>query len=229
MAKQLERQKVAEEVLTQLRSRILTGKYAAGAKLPPERELAKEMGVNRASLREALKKLEHLGLVTIRQGDGTRVTHFEQTAGIELISHLIPLSPEITTDVLEFRRLFGREIARLAAVRATPQDLAKLRDLADQAREPSLSSEQVFDLDFAFYGAMAAASSNRVVGLLVNTVRNATDQFKPLLSILIVSRERVSAHHDELIAAIEARDGARAADVAAQYLQDGEKRVLQGS
>lgn len=229
MAKQLERQKVAEEVLTHLRSRILTGKYAPGTKLPPERELAKEMGVNRASLREALKKLEHLGLVTIRQGDGTRVTHFEDTAGIELISHLIPLSPEITPDVLEFRRLFGREIARLAAARAKPHDLAKLRGLADQARDESLSSEQVFALDFEFYGAMASASSNRVVGLLVNSVRKATEQFKPLLSILIVSRERVSAHHDELIAAIEAGDVDRAGQVAERYLQDGEKRVLQGS
>ncbi len=227
MAKQLERQKVAEEVLTHLRSRILTGKYVPGAKLPPERELAKEMGVNRASLREALKKLEHLGLVTIRQGDGTRVTNFEETAGIELISHLIPLSPEITPDVLEFRRLFGREIARLAAARAKPKDLAKLRDLADKARDEALSLDQVFELDFAFYGAMASASHNRVVGLLVNTVRKATEQFKPLLSILIVSRERMSEHHDALIAAIEAGDADRAGKVAEQYLQDGETRVLQ--
>ena len=67
---------MADEIVEQLRSLILTGQYRPGAKLPPERELARTLGVNRASLREALKKLEHLGLVRIRQGDGTRVENF---------------------------------------------------------------------------------------------------------------------------------------------------------
>ena len=92
MLKPVEKQRVAEEIVEQLRELILTGKYPPGAKLPPERELAKRLGVNRASLREALKKLEHLGLVRIRQGDGTRVQNFMETGGIELVSHLLPLA-----------------------------------------------------------------------------------------------------------------------------------------
>ena len=59
MLKPVEKQRVAEEIVEQLRELILTGQYPPGAKLPPERELAKRLGVNRASLREALKKLEH--------------------------------------------------------------------------------------------------------------------------------------------------------------------------
>ena len=58
MLKPVEKQRVAEEIVEQLRELILTGQYPPGAKLPPERELAKRLGVNRASLREALKKLE---------------------------------------------------------------------------------------------------------------------------------------------------------------------------
>jgi len=228
MAKQLERQKVAEEVLSVLRQRILAGRYEPGAKLPPERELAKELGVNRASLREALKKLEHLGLVTIRQGDGTRVTHYEQTAGIELISHLLPLSPDLAPDLFEFRRVFGREVARLAAERAQEADVIRLRDLAERARAPELTAEQVFDIDFEFYGALSEAARNRVVTMLVNTVRKSTEAFRPLLSLLIVSRERVSEHHRAIIAAIEAHDGARAARVADDYLQAGADHVLKG-
>src|SRR5919106_3170510 len=120
MLKPVERQRVADEIVEQLRSLILTGQYRPGAKLPPERELAKTLGVNRASLREALKKLEHMGLVRIRQGDGTRVENFMETAGIELVQHLLPLAggkPELIRDLLEFRRIFGRELARLAAGR----------------------------------------------------------------------------------------------------------------
>src|ERR1700691_1034747 len=92
MLKPVEKQRVAEEVAEQLRSLILTGQYPVGSKLPPERELSKKLRVNRASLREALKKLEHLGLVRIRQGDGTRVQDFMETGGIELVQHLLPLS-----------------------------------------------------------------------------------------------------------------------------------------
>src|SRR5881392_183818 len=121
MLKPVEKQRVAEEIAEQLRSLILNGQYPPGSKLPPERELSKRLGVNRASLREALKKLEHLGLVRIRQGDGTRVQDFMQTGGIELVQHLLPLAtgshPELIRDMLEFRRLFGREVARLAAHR----------------------------------------------------------------------------------------------------------------
>src|SRR6266576_1741703 len=73
MLKPVEKQRVAEEIAEQLRSLILNGQYPPGSKLPPERELSKRLRVNRASLREALKKLEHLGLVRIRQGDGTRL------------------------------------------------------------------------------------------------------------------------------------------------------------
>ena len=120
MLKPVEKQRVAEEIAEQLRSLILNGQYPPGSKLPPERELSKRLRVNRASLREALKKLEHLGLVRIRQGDGTRVQNFMETGGIELVQHLLPLAggkPELIRDLLEFRRIMGREIARLAAAR----------------------------------------------------------------------------------------------------------------
>ena len=106
--------RVAEEIVHQLRGLILRGEYAVGDKLPPERKLAEELGVNRASLREAIKSLEHMGLVKTRQGDGTRVLDFMQTAGVELVSHLIPgdgmPNLDVLTDVLEFRRWFGREV-----------------------------------------------------------------------------------------------------------------------
>src|SRR6476620_5824812 len=92
--------RVAEEIVSQLRGLILRGEYAVGDKLPPERKLAEQLGVNRASLREAIKALELTGLVRTRQGDGTRVLDFMQTAGIELVSHLLVGSGTPDVDVL---------------------------------------------------------------------------------------------------------------------------------
>jgi GntR family transcriptional repressor for pyruvate dehydrogenase complex len=224
----VERQRVADEIVEQLRSLILTGQYRPGAKLPPERELARTLGVNRASLREALKKLEHLGLVRIRQGDGTRVENFMETAGIELVRYLVPFArsayPDIIRDALECRRLVAREVARLASARRDASDLERLRAIARQAE--TASGDALFQLDFDFYIALTAASKNRVVGLLVNTVREAIQSYAPLLSHVTVSPAVVRVHHRELLAAI---DGQRPDDAVAaveDYMTRGAEHVL---
>src|SRR6266567_244516 len=141
--------RVAEEIVAQLRGLILRGSYSPGDKLPPERRLAEQLGVNRASLREAIKSLEQMGLVKTRQGDGTRVLDFMQTAGVELVSHLIPTTADgkpnldVLADVLEFRRLFGREAARQAAERVTPEELGRLEAIVERAAEAALEPEEV--------------------------------------------------------------------------------------
>lgn len=226
MLKPVEKQRVAEEIAEQLRSLILGGQYPPGSKLPPERELSKRLRVNRASLREALKKLEHLGLVRIRQGDGTRVQNFMETGGIELVQHLLPLAggkPELIRDLLEFRRIFGREIARLAAAR-TPKEgidgLGKLRDLADRADKVAGALE-LFEIDFDFYVAVAQLSGNQVMLLLINTVRDGVRTFMPLLANLAAPGEIVRKHHRDLIAAVEKGDVATAGRVADDYLRMG--------
>lgn len=226
MLKPVEKQRVAEEIAEQLRSLILGGQYPPGSKLPPERELSKRLRVNRASLREALKKLEHLGLVRIRQGDGTRVQNFMETGGIELVQHLLPLAggkPELIRDLLEFRRIFGREIARLAAARTPkngPDSLAKLRDLADRA-DRSAGALELFEIDFDFYVGVAQLSGNQVMLLLINTVRDGVRTFMPLLANLAAPSEIVRKHHRDLIAAVERGDVATAGRVADDYLRMG--------
>ncbi len=226
MLKPVEKQRVAEEIAEQLRSLILGGQYPPGSKLPPERELSKRLRVNRASLREALKKLEHLGLVRIRQGDGTRVQNFMETGGIELVQHLLPLAggkPELIRDLLEFRRIFGREIARLAAARSAAssvEGLAKLRELADRAdRAPG--ALELFEIDFDFYVAVSQLSGNQVMLLLINTVRDGVRSFMPLLANLAAPGEIVRKHHRDLIAAVERGDVAAAGRVADEYLRMG--------
>ncbi|WP_199351012.1 FadR/GntR family transcriptional regulator [Haliangium ochraceum] len=215
--------------MEQLRELILTGRYEPGAKLPPERELSKRLGVNRASLREALKKLEHLGLVRIRQGDGTRVQNFMETGGIELVSYLLPLAPtshpDLIRDTLEFRRIFGREVARLAAQRARAEDIARVRVAAERA-EGDVSKSELFDIDFEFYVALTACTGNQVMGLLINTVRDAVRSYTPVLTQLTTPAEAVRAHHRALLAAIEAHDVERAAHIADEYLGRGAERVL---
>lgn len=231
----VEKQRVAEEISEQLRRMILSGEYPPGSKLPPERELAKTLGVNRASLRESLKKLEHLGLVRIRQGDGTRVRNFMETGGIELVQHLLPLAsgrPEFIRDLLEFRRIFGREIARLGAARvALPggaQTVAKLRVLVDRGIATT-SADELFEIDFDFYVVLAQLTSNQVMVLLINTVRDAVKPYFSLLANLAGPQEQVRAHQRELLHAVTAGDAVGAARIADEYLKMGAQLAARAS
>jgi GntR family transcriptional regulator, transcriptional repressor for pyruvate dehydrogenase complex len=229
MLKPIEKQRVAEEIAGQLRDLILTGAYAAGDKLPPERNLAKKLGVNRSSLREALKKLEHLGLVKIRQGDGTRVLDFMQTGGIDLVSHLVPLAQGdhlgILRDVLEFRRIYGREVARLAAVRCDERDLEKLKAIADAAGIAA-TPEEVLRLDFEFYVALTAAAKNLVFGLLINTTRQAVLNYASFFVHFNVSTDAVRRHHRALVKALAKHDPDLALKIADTYLARGAEHLL---
>jgi DNA-binding FadR family transcriptional regulator len=221
--------RVAEEIVQQLRGLILRGDYAVGDKLPPERKLAEELGVNRASLREAIKSLEHMGLVKTRQGDGTRVLDFMQTAGLELISHLIPGdgTPNLTVlgDVLDFRRWFGRESARMAAERATEEDVKTLESIADKAGDPNVEVGELLKLDFEFYVAMTHGAKNAVLRLLINTMRPAVLNYAPFFAQFNAAPATVRKHHRDLIKAIREKDGEGASKIADAYLKKGSEQL----
>lgn len=233
MLRPVGKQRVAEEIVHQLRGLILNGSYAAGQKLPPERRLAEELGVNRASLREAIKSLEQMGLVKTRQGDGTRVLDFMQTAGVELVSHLIANyqdggqpNLEVLGDVLEFRRMFGREVARLAAERATPEELRKIEQIAERAAAPQLDAEEVLKLDFEFYFALTQAGRNRVLQLLINTIRTAVVSYAGFFVGFNPPPMVVRKHHRDLLKALAGREGDKAALIADAYLKRGAEQLL---
>src|SRR3954464_3623409 len=126
---------VAERLFTQLSTEILSGRYQAGEKLPTQRKLAAELGVTMTALREALKRLEQLGLVEVRHGDAMRVSDWRARGGLDVIAHVLfaagGLDREMLSDVLEARRLMLAESARLAAERRDALQAVRLEELAE--------------------------------------------------------------------------------------------------
>lgn len=223
MLRPVGRPRVAHEIVTQLRELILSGTFAVGDKLPPERELAERLGVNRGSLREAIKSLELIGLVRTRQGDGTRVTDFMRTAGIELVSHLLIRGGEapdlaLLNEVMEFRVTFGRECARLAAERATPEGIERLREVVLRNQAPDLDAAALLRGDFDFYVELSALARNRVLLLLLNTIRGAVEIYAPFFANFNAPAEEIQKHEREILAAVERKDGAAAEKIAVTYL-----------
>ncbi|MBX3026619.1 FadR family transcriptional regulator [bacterium] len=150
------RRRIHESVAEQLRDAVLDGRFAVGKRLPPERELALEFQVNRTSVREAIKVLEGLGLVRVRQGAGAIVQPLAHWS-LSVLPHIIHrggrTDARAMADVAEVLNPLFVEMARLAVARFRPAQLAALRSLralvADEGREREERFEaarQVFEL-----------------------------------------------------------------------------------
>ena len=163
------RRRLHEDVADQLRDAILDGRFAAGTKLPPERELALEFRVNRTSVREAIKVLEGLGLVTVRQGDGATVRPLVD-ASLEVLGPMIfhggRIDFELVAEMAEVMRPLLLEMGRLAIARCRPADLTAIRRFRDVAADTTRDREDRYAAIHALFVLLADMTRNRVWQML---------------------------------------------------------------
>ena len=124
------------EIHARLRGAILTGSYAAGAALPSERQLSEELGASRHAVREALKRLQQAGLISISQGGATRVRDWRRHGGLDLLLALgaegqAPPELGLVRATLEMRASVGADAARLCALRADGAQRAEVTARAE--------------------------------------------------------------------------------------------------
>ena len=189
MSSALPRTSLPDQVFHRLVSDVLAGRYAPGERLPTQRALAAELGVNMASVREGVKRLEQLGLVEVRHGDAMRVLDWRLHGGPDVLVHLIAragsLDVEMVRSVMEARRLLLSESARLAAARRSDEQAALLASLAEQLAAAE-DGEAAQHLDFAFFAVLIQAAGNVVFLLVMNSIRalylDNLELFRPLVS-----------------------------------------------
>jgi DNA-binding FadR family transcriptional regulator len=158
-----------------LRTAILDGTYAPGAALPSERQLTEELGASRHAIREALKRLQQAGLVTIAQGGATRVRDWRRHGGLDLLLALGSegdLPPEelgLVRSMFEMRASVGADAARLAARRADAALRAELqaRAAALAAADDPVARTAIYDV---LWDAIIDASGNLAYRLALNTL-----------------------------------------------------------
>src|SRR5580692_2348951 len=203
--------RITAKILEKIKRLISTGAVVPGGKFPTERELAKEFGVNRASVRQALKVLEIMGVLTQRVGDGTYLSDSAETILNEPIDFLVLLDDLSHHELFETRLIVEPELAARAAERATAEDISTLRNTV-LALERSKVTRDRLDADMAFHNAIFRASGNRICQLLFKgihrTVLTSMNQLSERVSV-----EQPLKFHRKIYAAIRARD-AEAARVA---------------
>lgn len=164
--------KLSDSIANELEQRILEGSWKTGDRLPAERELSTQLGVSRASLREAIQKLVSRGLLSSRQGGGTYVTDRLDAGFLDPWGALLQKHASVREDLLEFRELLEAKAAACAAERATAEDKARLQGCyqALDAAYRDGTLEQRVAADLAFHQAVADASHNAIIGHLTSSL-----------------------------------------------------------
>ncbi|MDH3025371.1 FadR/GntR family transcriptional regulator [Gordonia alkanivorans] len=213
-------QSAPEIVFDQIVEGVLSGDLAAGEALPSERELARMLGVSRPTVREALKRVAAAGLVTIRQGDGARIQDIARTGGLDLLPRLLlrggALVPGVARSIIEARAAVGPEVARLAAKRATDNDLVAIRAVLDHlAAESDPIGQQVAALEF--WSAVVDAGDSIAFRLMYNSLRAAYEPAVPALAGVLEPEVGNIEGYRALVDTIAAHEPERA-EVAARAL-----------
>lgn len=222
--------KLSDVILEQLENMILEGSLAAGQKLPPERELAKQFEVSRPSLREAIQKLEARGLVTRRQGGGTYVTNQLEGGMTDPLFELISKHPESQFDLLEFRHALEGIAAYYAALRGTETDFSYISDCFDKIALETEIEAQAKAIN-AFHFAVAEASHNVVLLHLIRGMQSLLEQnIQQNLSVLIQKPEvkhQLAEHRKGLFDAVIQGEPNIARDASNAHLAFIEEALLE--
>ncbi len=196
------------QLIDKIKSLISRGVVAPGGKFPPERELAKQFGVNRGSLRQALKVLEIMGVITQRVGDGTYLSTSAESILRQPLEFLILVDDLSHHELFETRMIVEPELAARAAERATVEDLAALRR-AIVTLERSQTNKERLEADLAFHECIFSASGNRICHLLFKVIHlNVLTSMAQLATR--VSVDRPLASHKKIYAAIQQKDTSEA-------------------
>lgn len=165
-----ERTTLDEQIAEAILRAVIAGELPVGSPLPPERELAERLAVNRTSLRQALARLEQIGLVRSRQGSGTIVQDPATLTDPSVVRVLADrLGPELLDEILELRSALGGLIGRLAAEQASPTELATLADRYEAVRVAPDAATRL-ETELAYFEGLVAATHNRPLAALLRWV-----------------------------------------------------------
>ena len=157
-----------------LRQRLAPGRARPGDRLPPEKELSERLGLSRSSMREAVKALEVMRVLDVRQGDGTYVTSLEPRLLLEALSFVVELhSDDSVLELFAVRRILEGAAVSLAATRIDEAGIARLRELTASV-DSSSSVEGLVAHDLEFHRAIATAAGNGYLASLLDSLSSDT-------------------------------------------------------
>jgi GntR family transcriptional regulator, transcriptional repressor for pyruvate dehydrogenase complex len=209
----------AERVVGEVRGLIERGEVRSGDRLPPERDLALQLGVSRPSVRSGLKSLAAMGVVQIRQGAGTFITGGPPVLASEPLRFLAALHGFSRAQMFEARLVLEVAVAGLAAERAAPDTLMVISD-ETTGMFASLDQPALFlDHDIRFHQAVAAASGNPILASVVEMVSKMFYELRHDRIHVAKDLRTAAEEHRAIYQAVRSGDPARARTAMSDHLR----------
>jgi len=212
----IKKTRIPEEIADRIRLLILDGTFPPGRPLPSERALAVRFGVGRGSIRDAFRMLEMIGLLETRHGQGTFPRELTVDRLVAPLASVLTYRRDLQDELMDVRRMFEPAVARVAATRATEEDLADLQRVLETQRRKLKTGQSAIVEDTAFHAVLARATRNRVVVRIMETLNDLLVESRKLALKQEGRPEGSIKGHEVVVAALQGRD----ADGAARAMRE---------
>lgn len=228
MFKSAKTHRISHNIVQQIRNAILAGELKPGDRLPTEKGLAASFSVSKASLREAIRSLEALGMVEVLQGvaGGVFIREVDlETARNSLFNYIFFQNPSIQ-EFTQLRLLIEPQMAAIAAERVSAEDLAFFDDNLAQTHRQLNSDAFYYKLDTAFHHRIAAISNNRLIVFVIDSLKNAIVNLK--LQLELDSRFSIDVYdsHQRIVEALRRKDSDSASKEMCNHILCVEKELI---
>jgi DNA-binding FadR family transcriptional regulator len=215
--------RASSAIADQIRQAIVSGQLGRGDRLPPERELAEQFGVSRVTVRDGLRALEAMGLIDVRVGarGGAFVTVPSGDVVGQTMSDMMMMQAISPEDIVEARLMVELGTITIACARASDEDIARLRELSDRAREALQSKTYTRELSWDFHALLAEMTHNGAIEGLTQSFRSSLSMHPIRTREGARAFERTVEEHERILRALERRDGETARREMAKHLLRG--------
>lgn len=222
--KKVQKRRLPDVVVEQLAAAVVNGEFVAGERLPSERELAARFGVSRNVVREAVNNLRSRGLLVTQHGSGSRVSDKVHKPVSDLMGSVLSGQADGERMLLELRGALEVDVARLAAERASANEVAGLECVLNTYDRTGEDLDSCAELDVAFHRTLAQASHNDLFGVVLASLDD----------LLVKTRRKALARsgvataslsHRRILEAVKSRQGAAAAAAMRMHLSETMDRL----
>ena len=213
------KQSLPDKLARQIRGTIQSGNYRRGDRLPPIVEMARRFEVGQPSIREALKKLEAMGVVQIRHGSGVFVTRSEEVLVLASPDYAGTVTKKLLLDLIRARIPIEVQSVADCVKNATPDQIRELKRVLTSAGQSLADDDVLNSVNMEFHGKIAQASGNSVTAQLLAVLHELFTNEQRLILGIFGSREADHQDHVQILKAIERRDEALAVERMRSHLE----------
>lgn len=198
--------KISDQIIEQIRNAILSGRFKPGDKVASEKELISDFGVSKATLREALRVLEGMGLVEIKKGiaGGVFIAEVDMKTTIHGIINFLHFRTVSIKDITMIRYLLEPPVVQIAASRIQPEDIVKLESMI--VEHPAVP-DTIVSREIGFHRYLARMTENPILILVMDFIDNILDDIKFQLDPGAEFYHKVAKSHQAILECLKQKDG----------------------